>query len=205
MGFQVGEYRRQPFHSPGRSFWSRIKPLTSHSGDAVQFAQSSQLCSNSWQLHGLQHARFPCPSLHSGNCFKLCLLSWWCHIQPIYLCHSFLSSFFSIRFLLFHTSGALHWEPQLQHLSSSSQYWLISICRSMVWFLCERAIKLHLPKPYLPESPLHTKDRQFLLYLYIYWLDYLCNLRQPTTSFSLHTNFFLKIILFALAFHLSPL
>ena len=29
--------------------------------------------------HGLQHARFPCPSLPPRACSNSCLLSWWCH------------------------------------------------------------------------------------------------------------------------------
>ena len=29
--------------------------------------------------HGLQHARFPCPSLSPGVCSKSCLVSQWCH------------------------------------------------------------------------------------------------------------------------------
>ena len=35
--------------------------------------------SNSLRLHGLQHARFPCPSLSPGVCSKSCLVSQWCH------------------------------------------------------------------------------------------------------------------------------
>ena len=29
--------------------------------------------------HGLQHARFPCPSLSPRVCSNFCPLSWWCH------------------------------------------------------------------------------------------------------------------------------
>ena len=35
--------------------------------------------SNSLQPHGLQHARFPCPSLSSWVCANSCPLSQWCH------------------------------------------------------------------------------------------------------------------------------
>ena len=35
--------------------------------------------SDSLRPHGLQHARFPCPSLSSWICLKSCPLSWWCH------------------------------------------------------------------------------------------------------------------------------
>ena len=35
--------------------------------------------SDSLQPHGLQHTRFPCPSLSPGVCSNSCPLSWWCH------------------------------------------------------------------------------------------------------------------------------
>ena len=31
------------------------------------------------RLHGLQHARLPCPSLSPGTCLNSCPLSRWCH------------------------------------------------------------------------------------------------------------------------------
>ena len=43
----------------------------------VQFSHSAM--SNSSQLHGLQHARLPCPSPSSGACSNSCPLSQWCH------------------------------------------------------------------------------------------------------------------------------
>ena len=33
-----------------------------------------------FQPHGLQHARIPCPSLSPGVCLSLCPLSWWCYL-----------------------------------------------------------------------------------------------------------------------------
>ena len=35
--------------------------------------------SDSLRPHGLQHARFPCPSLSPRVCLNSCPLSWWCH------------------------------------------------------------------------------------------------------------------------------
>ena len=35
------------------------------------------IVSNSLWLHGLQHARLPCPSLSLGFCLNSCPLSWW--------------------------------------------------------------------------------------------------------------------------------
>ena len=44
---------------------------------SVQFSYS--IVSNSLQPHGLQHARFPCPSPTPGVYSNSCLLSQWCH------------------------------------------------------------------------------------------------------------------------------
>ena len=38
-----------------------------------------QVVSSSFQPHGLQHARLPCPSPTPGAYSNSCLLSWWCH------------------------------------------------------------------------------------------------------------------------------
>ena len=40
---------------------------------------SCSVMSNSFWLHGLQHARLPCPSPSPEACSNLCPLSWWCH------------------------------------------------------------------------------------------------------------------------------
>ena len=39
--------------------------------------------SDSFQPHGLQHSRLPCPSTTPGACMNSYPLSWWCH--PFYL------------------------------------------------------------------------------------------------------------------------
>ena len=44
---------------------------------AVQFSPS--VMSNSFRLHGLQHARLPCPSPTPRACSDSCPSSWWCH------------------------------------------------------------------------------------------------------------------------------
>ena len=43
----------------------------------VQFSHS--VMSNSLWLHGLQHARLPCPSPTPGTYSNSCPSSWWCH------------------------------------------------------------------------------------------------------------------------------
>ena len=40
---------------------------------------SCSVISDSLQPHGLQHARFPCPSPSLRVCSNSCPLSWWCH------------------------------------------------------------------------------------------------------------------------------
>ena len=40
---------------------------------------SCSVVSDSLRLHGLQHARSPCPSPTPGIYSNSCLLSWWCH------------------------------------------------------------------------------------------------------------------------------
>ena len=42
--------------------------------------RSCSVVSDSLQPHGLQHARFPCPSPPPGACSNSCPLSWWCHL-----------------------------------------------------------------------------------------------------------------------------
>ena len=44
---------------------------------SVQFSRS--VVSDSWQPHGLQHARPPCPSPTPRVYSNSCPLSWWCH------------------------------------------------------------------------------------------------------------------------------
>ena len=40
---------------------------------------SCLVVSDSLRPHGLQHTRFPCPSLSPGVCSNSCPLSWWCY------------------------------------------------------------------------------------------------------------------------------
>ena len=68
---------------------------------------SCSVMSDSLRLHGLQHARSPCPSLSPQVCSNSCPLGWWCH--PTIICHPLLilpSIFLSIR--VFSKESALH-------------------------------------------------------------------------------------------------
>ena len=47
--------------------WVELRILVSHS-----------VVSDSWQPHGLQHARVPCPSPTCRACSNSCPSSWWC-------------------------------------------------------------------------------------------------------------------------------
>ena len=40
---------------------------------------SCSVLPDSWQPHGLQHARLPCPSPTPEACSNPCPLGWWCH------------------------------------------------------------------------------------------------------------------------------
>ena len=75
-------------------------------------AFSHSVVSDSLRPHGLQHARFPCPSSSPRACSNSCLLSWWCHRT--------ISSFivpFSSCLQSFPASGSFHLVYQdLYHL-----------------------------------------------------------------------------------------
>ena len=49
-----------------------------HYRSSVQFSLS--VLSDSLWPHGLQHARFPCPSTTPGAYSNSCTSSWWCHL-----------------------------------------------------------------------------------------------------------------------------
>ena len=93
---------------------------------------SVAVLSDSLQLHGLKHARLPCPSPSPGACSNSCALSRWCHptisssVTPFSSClQSFLASGSFPMSQLF-TSGGQILELQLQHQSFSEYSALIS-------------------------------------------------------------------------------
>ena len=66
----------------GKKYTLLIKVLLSDSSllgstDLLLFSHS--VVSSPLQLHGLQHARLPCPSLSPEVCSNSCPLSWWYH------------------------------------------------------------------------------------------------------------------------------
>ena len=77
----------------------------------IQFSHS--VMSDSLWPHGLQHARFPCPSPTPRACTNLCPWSWWCH--PII---SLSIVLFSSSLQSFPASGSL---PVSQFFTSGGQ------------------------------------------------------------------------------------
>ena len=78
------------------------------------FQFSCSVMFSSLRLHGLQHARHPCPSLTAGACSKSCLLS--------HRCHPIISSSvvpFSSHLQSFPASGSF---PMCKFFASGSQH-----------------------------------------------------------------------------------
>ena len=73
---------------------------------------SYQVLSDSLWLHGLQHARPPCPSPSPRICPSSCPLNWWCHLTIL----SSLALFFCLQF--FPASRSF---PMSQLFASSGQ------------------------------------------------------------------------------------
>ena len=87
-----------PISFPGNNFCRSMNiyynMIRKQNDISVQFSHS--VVSDCLQLHGLQHARLPCPSPTARACSNSCPLNWWCHptisssVVPFY---SFLQSF----------------------------------------------------------------------------------------------------------------
>ena len=77
---------------------------------SVEFSRS--IMSNSLQLHGLQHARLPCPSPTPGAFSNSCPLGQWCHptisssVIPFSSCLQSFPSSGSLPMSQFFTSGS---------------------------------------------------------------------------------------------------
>ena len=77
---------------------------------SVQFSRS--VMSDSWQPHGLQHTRLPCPPLSPKVCSNSCPLNRWCHptisssVIPLFSClQSFPTSESFLMSWLFKSGG----------------------------------------------------------------------------------------------------
>ena len=110
---------------------------------------SSEIFFNSLWPHGLQHSRFPCPSLSPRVCPDSCPLSWWCH--PIILSLLLPSIFPSLK--VFFSESSLYHVAKISDLifsiSPSSEYsWLISFRTKpllLVYLLLNSKQQGHVP------------------------------------------------------------
>ena len=86
---------------------------------------------NSLGPHGLQHARFSCPSPTPGAYSNSCPLSQWCH-PTISSCHLFSSHLRSFPASVFSSESVLciRW-PKYWSFSISWKYWSFSISFSI--------------------------------------------------------------------------
>ena len=96
-------------------------------------------------LHGLQHARLPCPSPSPGAYSNWCALSQWCHPTILASVHSFLlppSNFSSIRILSNELAPHIRWpkywsfslsiSPSNQSFQDAHWLWLHSSPRKLM-------------------------------------------------------------------------
>ena len=84
---------------------------------------SCSVVSSSLQLHGLHHARLPCPSPSPRVCSNSSPLSWWCHPTHLILCNPLLlppSIFPSIRVFSNESALLIRW-PKYWNFSFSIQ------------------------------------------------------------------------------------
>ena len=98
----------------------------------LQFSHS--VVSSSLWPHGLQHARFPCPSPSPGVCSNSCPLSQWCHLI---LCHPLLllPSFFpSIRIFSNKLALRIRWPEYRSFIISPSNEHSELISFRIDWF-----------------------------------------------------------------------
>ena len=61
--------------------WCLIKTLNLSELHFLPLLFSRSVMSDSLQLHALQYAMLPCPSLSPGICSNSCPLSQWCHLS----------------------------------------------------------------------------------------------------------------------------
>ena len=65
-------------HTFGPTTQARVKKIQHHQTSSIQFSPS--VVSDCLWPHGLQHARFPCPSPTPRACSNSCPSSRWCHL-----------------------------------------------------------------------------------------------------------------------------
>ena len=110
-------------------FWTDALHITQCSNMLFLFIWLvAKVMFDSLQLHGLEHTRLPCPSLHPGVCSNSCPVSWWCYLTS----HPLLSPFPSALNLsqsqgLFQWIGSLHQCGQSIRASASASVLPVNI------------------------------------------------------------------------------
>ena len=125
--------------------------------------------SHTLQPHGLQHARFPCPSLSPRICSNSCPLRWWCHpnisssVVPLLLLPSV---FPSIRVFSSESVLPFRWPKYWSlNFSISPQGWFPSGLTSLIKTPCLVFCKTdsHPPifiKCWLQQKPANTNTNR---------------------------------------------
>ena len=128
--FRRFQYRKKPRNQGKRRRWEEgsIDYSSKYAMYTIMLFFSCSILSDSLQPHGLQHVRFPCPSLSLRDCS--CPLSRWCHptiasCRPLFLLPSIIPS---IR--IFHTRWQKYWSFSI---SPSNEY-SGPISFSIEWF-----------------------------------------------------------------------
>ena len=97
-----------------------------HILDSCSCSVDQSVLSDSYQPHGLQHARLPCPSLSPGVCSDSCPLSQWCHptisssVSPFFFCFQSFPASGSFTMSQFFPSGG-------QSIGVSASYSVLSM------------------------------------------------------------------------------
>ena len=114
------------------------------SSQHILMFSSVSVVSDSLQLHGLQHARLPCPSPNSRACSNSCALIWCCHpaitssVVPFCSCLQFFqaSAYFPMAQLFFLSGWPKYWSLSLSFsISPPDEYSELSSFRIVQFYL----------------------------------------------------------------------
>ena len=117
MGFQEENHRKEPtlssFHIKDIYYWQDLSLLMFAliTGLRLLLLFTHSVVSNSFQPHGLQHTRLPCPSLSPRVCSNSCPLNQWCHPTT-----SSSNVPFSSHLQSFPASGSFQWVSSLHQV-----------------------------------------------------------------------------------------
>ena len=118
-----GPHSRPLSVEPNHSVFSQVFGVIQMQRVCCCYCPVTKLCLTLSSFHGLQHARFPCPSLSPRVFSSSCPLSQKCHPTHFILCHPLLllpSIFPSIRVFFSESTICIKW----------SKHWSFSISPS---------------------------------------------------------------------------